>query len=94
MYIYFFVIYKKNDFFITFIHYTIISMNDKYTKEILKLRFYNFKNMYINENELINKGIKIRHQNTPEDITENITKFIIQKYEKDESCMWCKGFNC
>ena len=66
-------------------------LNDKYDASILIGRFTNFKNMYISDEELIKNGLKIRHQNTPEDITENITKFIIRKYENDKSCVWCKG---
>lgn len=68
-------------------------LNDKYDKEILIKRFEFFKNMYISDKELINNGLPIRHQNTPEDITENITKFIIRKYENDNSCLWCKGLD-
>ena len=37
--------------------------------------------------------MQIRHQNTPEDITENIVKFIIRKCEQDNTCVWCKGIN-
>lgn len=66
-------------------------LNDMYDETTLIGRFTNFKNMYISDNELIKNGLKIRHQNTPEDITENITKFIIRKYENDKSCIWCKG---
>ena len=66
-------------------------LNDMYNETTLIERFTNFKNMYISDNELIKNGLKIRHQNTPEDITENITKFIIRKYENDKSCVWCKG---
>ena len=66
-------------------------LNDKYDIEILRKRFKIFKKSYLNDTELINNGIPIRHQNTPEDITENITKFIIRKYEKDNTCIWCKG---
>lgn len=66
-------------------------INDKYSEEILIDRFKNFKNMYISDAELIKNGLPIRHQNTPEDITENITKFIIRKYENDKTCVWCKG---
>jgi len=65
--------------------------NDRYDKTILTKRFMNFKNMYISDEELIQNGLRIRHPNTPEDITENMTKFIIRNYEKDESCVWCKG---
>ena len=67
--------------------------SDKYTEEILIKRYNNFKNMYISDQELINEGLPIRHQNTPEDITENIAKFIIRKYENDKSCVWCKGID-
>lgn len=66
-------------------------LNDSYDESILIGRFMNFKNMYISDEKLIKNGLKIRHQNTPEDITENITKFIIRKYENDKSCVWCKG---
>lgn len=37
-------------------------------------------------------GLKIRHQNPPEDITENIAKFIIRNYEND-CCLWCKSID-
>ena len=65
--------------------------DDLYTQDILISRYINFKNMYISDETFIRNGLKIRHQNTPEDITENITKFIIRNYEKDDSCLWCKG---
>ena len=68
-------------------------LNDKYDKEILIKRFEFFKNMYISNKELIKSGLPLRNQNTPEDITENITKFIIRKYENDNSCVWCKGLD-
>ncbi len=70
-----------------------VVLNDKYDKEILIQRFRNFKNMYVSDEELIKNGLKIRHQNTPEDITENITKFIIRKFENDDTCVWCKGID-
>jgi hypothetical protein len=68
-------------------------LNDEYDEQLLIERLQNFKKMYISDQELINKGIPIRHQNTPEDITENIAKFIIRKIENDKSCVWCKGIN-
>ena len=68
-------------------------LHDMYDEEILIRRFTNFKNVYIIDEEFIKNGLKIRHQNTPEDITENITKFIIRKYENDKSCVWCKGID-
>jgi ribosomal protein S24E len=70
-----------------------ILLSDMYDEITLIKRFTNFKNMYISDNELINNGLNIRHQNTPEDISENITKFIIRKYENDKSCVWCKGID-
>jgi len=64
---------------------------DKYDEATLKKRFENFKATYIIDDELITAGLPIRHQNTPEDISENIVKFIIRNYENDDSCVWCKG---
>lgn len=66
-------------------------INDNYDEHMLKTRFTYFKNIYLSDKELIDKGLRIRHQNTPEDITENITKFIIRNYENNKSCIWCKG---
>ena len=66
-------------------------LNDEYCEETLITRYNNFKNTYMNDETFIKGGLKIRHQNTPEDITENITKFIIRNYENDTSCVWCKG---
>ena len=66
-------------------------LNDRYDEATLIRRFTNSKNMYISDEELKKNGLQIRHQNTPEDITENVTKFIIRKYENDNSCVWCKG---
>lgn len=68
-------------------------LDDKYSEQILRTRYENFKHMYESDQELIDGGLPIRHQNTPEDITENIAKFIIRKYENDKSCVWCKGIN-
>lgn len=66
-------------------------LNDCYTEQMLIKRFEAFKCIYISDEELINNGLQIRHQNTPEDITENIAKFIIRNYEHDNTCVWCKG---
>jgi hypothetical protein len=68
-----------------------IILNDKYDDIRLKKRFYAFKNNYIEDEELIKDGLPIRHQNMPEDISENIAKFIIRKFENDNTCVWCKG---
>ena len=64
---------------------------DNYTESILRHRYNKFLTSYIDDSEIIKKGILLRHQNPPEDITENITKFIIQNYEKDLSCKWAKS---
>jgi hypothetical protein len=68
-------------------------LDDKYDENLLIHRYTTYKNMYMSDKELIKNGLKIRHQNTPEDITENIAKFIIRKYENDASCVWCKGID-
>jgi len=65
--------------------------DDHYDENILRSRYVNFKNTYINDDMLIKNGLNIRHQNTPEDITENIAKYIIRNYENEKSCVWCKG---
>jgi hypothetical protein len=66
--------------------------DDKYPSELLVKRYTNYKQQYIELN-LLNEtyGLSIRQQNPPEDITENIVKFIIRKYENDNTCVWCKG---
>lgn len=71
----------------------LIDLNDNYDENILVIRYTNYKNNYLLDKEMIEKGLPIRHQNPPEDITENIAKFIIRKYENDKSTVWCKGVN-
>ena len=68
-------------------------LDDKYTEEILNTRYNEYKQSYLSVNELKLKGIPIRQQNPPEDITENMVKFIIRNYENDSSCVWCKGID-
>lgn len=70
----------------------VINGDDKYNEDMLKKRYINFKKYYESETELILNKVPLRHINLPEDITENITKFIIKKYE-DDSIVWCKGIN-
>lgn len=55
---------------------------DNYNINILKKRYLSYKNYYI-ENITLSKtsNIKIRNLNFPEDISENIIKFIILKEE-------------
>lgn len=53
---------------------------DLYTHEILNIRYRNFKNFVKDTNEIKNKyKINIRLPCFPEDISENIIKFIIHK---------------
>lgn len=68
-------------------------LDDKYDKDRMIQRYERFKTFYLEDKKLIEEGLAIRHQNTPEDITENIVKFIIKKYEKDDTCVWCKGID-
>jgi len=65
---------------------------DRYTAEILKRRFNRFKDDHMDLTDLKKtSGLNIRHQNPPEDITENMAKFIIHNYDNDPSCKWSKG---
>ena len=66
-------------------------IQDNYTYEILKERYIYYRQSYQFETELKNKGIKIRHQNPPEDLTENIVKFIVRRFDNDPECVWCKS---
>jgi len=68
--------------------------DDNYPIELLIRRYTTYREQYI-ELKFINEryGISIRQQNPPEDITENIVKYIIRKYENDNTCVWCKGIN-
>jgi hypothetical protein len=63
-------------------------MEDKYTRELLIERYNMFKNAYIKTDNIINSGIPINHDDIPNDISENIVKFIIQNYENDLTCKW------
>lgn len=65
---------------------------DLYTHEILNIRYRNFKNFVKDTNEIKNKyKINIRLPCFPEDISENIIKFIIHK-NGDKSSNWnCKS---
>jgi hypothetical protein len=65
-------------------------IDDKYTKDILVQRFNMYKQSYLSVNEFKKIGIPIRQQNPPEDITENMAKFIIRKYDNDPNCVWTK----
>ena len=63
---------------------------DKYTESILRAQYQSHKNYVIERMKLL-KVVKIRLPCIPEDISENIIKFIIHKYG-DKSSSWnCKS---
>ena len=67
------------------------TLNDIYTRDVLEIRYNIYRTSYIATDELIkNRNLPIRHENPPEDVTENIAKFIIINYENDPSCKWAK----
>lgn len=65
-------------------------LTDNYTPEILRTRYQLYLEKYL-ETERIKRetSLDIRQENPPEDITENIAKFIIRK--TDPTCKWAKG---
>lgn len=68
--------------------------DDKYTPDILRIRYSMYRDNYIKTVDIIKEtALPIRHQNPPEDITENIVKFIIINYDNDPSCKWAKGID-
>ena len=70
-------------------------IDDKYTRTVLEIRYNSYHTSYIATDEVIKQtGLPIRHQNPPEDVTENIVKFIIINYDKDASCKWAKAIKC
>jgi hypothetical protein len=65
---------------------------DKYTADVLRVRYNMYRDTYIKTCEIIRATtLPIRHQNPPEDVTENIVKFIINNYDNDPSCRWAKS---
>ena len=65
---------------------------DKYTGDVLRVRYTGFLDTYVSTAEIIKTtGLPIRHQNPPEDVTENMAKFIIQNYDNDPTCKWAKS---
>jgi hypothetical protein len=69
-----------------------INNEDVYTRLILTERYILYRTSYSKTVEIINRtNLPIRHQNPPEDITENIVKFIINNYENDMTCRWAKS---
>lgn len=74
---------------------TLNIIDDNYTRSVLEIRYNSYHTSYIATDEVIKQtGLPIRHQNPPEDVTENIVKFIIINYDKDASCKWAKAIKC
>jgi hypothetical protein len=64
---------------------------DKYTEDVLRRRYMRYKTNALEDLELIRtSGIKFRLANPPEDITENLVKFIIRNKLSDASCVWAR----
>jgi hypothetical protein len=64
-------------------------MTDTYSPEILQLRWSLFMQKYVETNKIIKAtGLLIRQENMPEDITENMVKFIIRR--EDPTVVWSK----
>ena len=69
---------------------------DRYTADVLIKRFNTYKERTIEDNRYKTEiKIPFRNMNPPEDITENIVKFVIRKVDKDDSVVWCRmvGFS-
>jgi len=68
-----------------------MKMEDKFTKIILEKLFINHIK-YCNTKKEIYKELKIKQRipNFPEDISENIVKFIIEKYLHIKTTWFCK----
>lgn len=65
---------------------------DAITEEWLKRRFTSVRRYTRETIELSSEvGGLIRLANIPEDLTENIVKFIIRNKLHDATCVWCKG---
>lgn len=66
-------------------------VQDTYTEEILRTRYTTFKAEVATTRAIsLTTGLPIRCQNPPEDITENIVKFVIRNFEGDTTCEWAK----
>lgn len=66
-------------------------LTDAYTIELLTERFNSCVELYKLENEWKQKITGMRHSNLPEDLTENLAKFIIRKYDNDPTIIWAKN---
>jgi hypothetical protein len=69
-----------------------MAMPDLYTEEILREEFQTHREYVLKRKQTKEKtGLDIRMPNMPEDISENITKFIIHHHVGDTSSKWTKG---
>jgi len=67
---------------------------DLYTADILRRRYRRFKEDHDALQTIIQEtGLHIRHANPPEDVTENIAKFVMQNHDNDPSCKWAKAID-
>jgi len=60
---------------------------DEYTEEVLRSRMQWF---YMTYDHYKQYNLPLRCINFPEDISENMVKFIIRNFENDPSCKWAK----
>ena len=68
------------------------SLVDVYTKDILRIRWDHFRQTHDMITHLTkDTRLNIRRPNPPEDMTENMAKFIIQNKDNDPSCRWAKS---
>jgi hypothetical protein len=66
--------------------------DDGYSVFLLRQRYNLFRNYVIETMHLQEKfQCDLRLPNPPEDITENIVKFLIRRELGDPTCVWCKG---
>ena len=65
-------------------------LGDFYTEDVLKKRWNMFMNHVNDINELLKEhpNVKIRMPNMPEDISENIIKFILRNKLRDKTTTW------
>lgn len=64
---------------------------DKYTADVLRKRYELYKQMVVATQKINEEtGLDIRNVNPPEDITENIVKFILRVHCSDASCVWAR----
>jgi hypothetical protein len=64
-------------------------IEDNYSEECLKDRFNMQIEQFFKLNNIKNEyKIRIRNQNFPEDVSENIIKFIVRTFDNDPTCYW------